>query len=171
MSEAGSASKTRTRVELIHGQVKDREIAVYEEFHNGGVREEKMLWSGTYSELAEKLTAPSLAERCEELERELAEVRKILQRCEVVIGLQNCDECEHSLVLHFDRYGCEYDRGDRQVQDVGAVAMGPCGCKAENLSDDGNDAFLLLRDLRQMRILREAESLLSKAEPEGTHGK
>ena len=39
-----------------------------------------------------------------------------------------CAECGHDLIRHLDKYGCEYDRGDRQVQDVGAVAIGPCSC-------------------------------------------
>ena len=87
---------------------------------------------------------------------------ELLQRVENVLSILPCEECEHSLSLHFDRYGCEYERGDRQVQDVGAVAMGPCGCKAENLSDDGNDQFLLLRDIRQMRLLREVKDMLGE---------
>jgi hypothetical protein len=86
----------------------------------------------------------------------------LLARAEQVIGLQDCDECGHSLILHFDRHGCEYERGDHEGGEgdhgpYGAYAMGPCGCKAENLSDDGNDAFLLLRDIRQMRLIREAQ--------------
>lgn len=80
---------------------------------------------------------------------------ELLKRAEDIIGLLECDECGHSLVLHFDRHGCEYERGDVQVQDVGAVASGPCGCKAESLSDDGNNEFLLLRDLRQRRLLAQ----------------
>jgi hypothetical protein len=84
-----------------------------------------------------------------------AELLERLERAEKVIGIIPCDECNHSLVLHFDRYGCEYERGDTQVQDVGAVALGPCGCKAENLSDDGKDAFTLLRDLRNWRGMKE----------------
>jgi hypothetical protein len=39
-----------------------------------------------------------------------------------------CAECGHELIRHLDRYGCEYDRGDRQVQEVGSVAIGPCSC-------------------------------------------
>jgi hypothetical protein len=81
---------------------------------------------------------------------------ELLQRAEKVLGLLPCEECDHSLVLHFDRYGCEYERGDIEGDESGpGYALGPCGCKAENLSDDGNDAFLLLRDLRQVRLLRE----------------
>jgi len=84
----------------------------------------------------------------------------LLRRAEEVIGLQPCDECNHSLVLHFDKHGCEYECGDAPGGEgdhgpYGAHALGPCGCKAENLSDDGNDAFLLLRDLRRVRLLRE----------------
>jgi hypothetical protein len=102
-----------------------------------------------------------LQSRLQAAEQRVGELRQLLQRCEDVIGIQNCDECEHSLVLHFDRYGCEYERGDHLEQDVGWVAGGPCGCKAENLSADGNDAFLLLRDIRQLRILAEAEKALA----------
>ena len=102
-----------------------------------------------------------LQSRLQAAEQRVGELRQLLQRCEDVIGLQDCDECEHSLVLHFDRYGCEYERGDHLEQDVGWVAGGPCGCKAENLSADGNDAFLLLRDIRQLRILAEAEKALA----------
>ena len=61
----------------------------------------------------------------------------LLKRCKDVIGIIDCDECGHSLALHLDRYGCDYETGDA-----------PCGCKAENLSDDGNDAFVLLKELR-----------------------
>lgn len=93
----------------------------------------------------------------------LQDVTALLDRAEKVIGIQPCDECGHSLILHFDRYGCEYERGDHEGGEgdhgpFGAYAMGPCGCKAENLSDDGNEAFFLLRDLRQIRILRELEA-------------
>lgn len=88
----------------------------------------------------------------------------LLERIEKVLGIIPCDECEHGLSLHFNRDGCDYERGDRQVQEVGAVAMGPCGCKAASLSDDGKEAFLLLRDIRQMRILR---GMTSEAAPEG----
>lgn len=90
----------------------------------------------------------------------------LLERVEAVLGVLPCEECEHSLALHFDRNGCEYERGDRQVQEVGAVAMGPCGCKAENLSDDGNDAFLLLRDILQMRLLNS----IAASSPETNQG-
>ena len=77
-----------------------------------------------------------------------------LDRAEKVIGIIPCEECGHSLSLHFDRYGCEYELGDCEGDESGpAYARGNCGCKAENLSDDGNDAFILLRDLRQLRIL------------------
>ena len=97
--------------------------------------------------------------RCGELVAELDRLRaqnqalrELLQRAENILGILPCEECEHSLVLHFDHYGCEYERGDVQVQDVGAVAQGPCSCKADGLSEDGNDQFLLLRDIRQVRF-------------------
>ena len=80
----------------------------------------------------------------------------LLERSEKVLGLLPCEECGHSLDLHFDRYGCEYEMGDRPGDESGpAEARGTCCCKAENLSSDGNDQFLLLRDLRQVRLLRE----------------
>ena len=84
----------------------------------------------------------------------------LLKRAEQIVGQIPCEECDHSLYLHFDRYGCEYERGDApggegEQGPYGEQALGPCGCKAENLSDDGNAAFLLLRDLRQVRLLRE----------------
>ena len=83
----------------------------------------------------------------------------LLSRAEQVIGIIPCEECGHSLSLHFDRYGCEYERGDREgYEGEPAQAYPPCGCKAESLSDDGNDAFLLLRDIRQARIVEIIEA-------------
>ena len=85
--------------------------------------------------------------------------QQLLERAEKIIGIIDCDECGHSLSLHFDCYGCEYDLGDCEGDESGpAHARGNCGCKAENLSDDGNDAFLLLRDLRQVRILNKCDA-------------
>ena len=84
---------------------------------------------------------------------------ELLARAEKVLNVLECEECGHSLGLHFNRYGCDYDLGDREGDESGpAYARGECGCKADNLSDDGNEAFLLLRDLRQFRILSEMKS-------------
>lgn len=84
---------------------------------------------------------------------------ELLNRAETVLGLLPCEECDHSLSLHFDRYGCEYDLGDREGDESGpAYARGNCGCKAANLSSDGSDIFLLLRDLRQVRLLAKMEA-------------
>jgi hypothetical protein len=44
-----------------------------------------------------------------------------------------CPDCGHNWDLHGDRYGCQYERGDRWVdwgQGHRLVAMGPCGCKS-----------------------------------------
>ena len=82
----------------------------------------------------------------------------LLERAEKVLGILPCEECGHSLHLHFDRYGCEYDMGDCEGDESRpAYARGNCGCKAINLSCDGNDAFQLLRDLRRTRILKLLE--------------
>ena len=79
---------------------------------------------------------------------------ELLTKAETVLSVIECEDCGHSLGLHFSRYGCEADMGDREGDEDGpAYARGECGCKAENLSDDGTEAFLLLRDLRQLRIL------------------
>jgi hypothetical protein len=41
-----------------------------------------------------------------------------------------CGECGHDLDRHVDKYGCEFDRGDREgYEGEPAQAMGPCGCK------------------------------------------
>lgn len=45
----------RVRIELIHGIVRGAEIAVYREWPDRGVREERMIWSGTRAELAQIL--------------------------------------------------------------------------------------------------------------------
>jgi hypothetical protein len=84
---------------------------------------------------------------------------ELLERAEKVLAILPCEECEHSLDLHFDRYGCSYERGDLPGDESGpARALPPCGCKAENLSVDGAAAFTLLCDLRQVRILKEMET-------------
>jgi hypothetical protein len=81
---------------------------------------------------------------------------ELLKRIELVLGTIPCDECDHSLDLHFDIYGCERERPDVPGDESGvAYAPGPCCCKAENQSDDGSMTFALLREIREMRILAE----------------
>lgn len=43
-----------------------------------------------------------------------------------------CEECGHAILYHCGRYGCSAERGDVQVQEVGAVALPPCSCKAHS---------------------------------------
>ena len=43
-----------------------------------------------------------------------------------------CEECGHQILYHDDRYGCYAERGDAQAQEVGAVALPLCGCKAHS---------------------------------------
>lgn len=38
-----------------------------------------------------------------------------------------CEECGHDLLLHADKYGCQYEPGDTFD---GSRAKPPCGCKA-----------------------------------------
>ncbi|HLG97111.1 MAG TPA: hypothetical protein VKX49_12430 [Bryobacteraceae bacterium] len=44
----------------------------------------------------------------------------------------DCDECQHAIQLHVEKYGCEYERGDvaTPCRDGGTImaAAGPCGC-------------------------------------------
>lgn len=43
-----------------------------------------------------------------------------------------CDTCGHKLGLHVDKYGCEFDRGDREGDESGpAYALGPCACQCD----------------------------------------
>ncbi|MGA7924379.1 MAG: hypothetical protein WCA20_00105 [Candidatus Sulfotelmatobacter sp.] len=67
----------------------------------------------------------------------MADSTELLHRAETLLGLVPCEECGRSLSLHFDRH---------------------CGCKADHLSSDGNAVFLLLRDLRQLRLLAIMEA-------------
>lgn len=46
-----------------------------------------------------------------------------------------CPECGHKLAEHVDQHGCQVERRDIQVAEVGAMAQGPCGCTCEALPD------------------------------------
>jgi hypothetical protein len=74
---------------------------------------------------------------------------------ELLEALENieCPECNHILKFHADRYGCEVDRGDREIGGI-LQAAGPCGCNAEygpGLADiypDLTKAILVLRKIK-----------------------
>lgn len=55
----------------------------------------------------------------------------------LLAALENieCSDCGHLLKCHADKYGCEFDMGDRHVDDVGDVAAGPCSCTCEEMPD------------------------------------
>lgn len=46
-----------------------------------------------------------------------------------------CPDCGHPLKEHLGADGCERELGDRQVQEIGAVAAGLCGCKLQDSPD------------------------------------
>lgn len=80
--------------------------------------------------------------RATDSERELMEA----------LGRIVCPDCEHELRLHVSDGYCEQELGDRQVQDVGAVAMGPCGCKGILLSDDLKNCLVVLSRLARVPV-------------------
>ena len=52
---------------------------------------------------------------------------------EALAALRNlgCPACGHMLKAHLDQCGCQVERGDIEVAEVGAMAQGPCGCTCE----------------------------------------
>lgn len=62
------------------------------------------------------------------------------------LGLVICTECDHELILHVDKYGCERDRGDGyRAGSEYLEALGPCGCKGGPLEQQ---IIALLRQVR-----------------------
>lgn len=39
-----------------------------------------------------------------------------------------CDDCNHKIRQHADKYGCQHERGDRYTAGYAPIAIGPCGC-------------------------------------------
>ena len=66
----------------------------------------------------------------EELIEELT--RRAKQRDQLRCALEGivCPSCDHILVRHVGREGCEHDRGK-----VGTVALGPCSCQGEEFTE------------------------------------
>jgi hypothetical protein len=56
-----------------------------------------------------------------------------------VLEAQVCPSCDHFLRAHIDRYGCEYELGDKWVTGSDGteclMAQGPCGCAPIDLTE------------------------------------
>lgn len=82
----------------------------------------------------------------------------LLERCETMLGIIECDDCGHSLHLHLGPYGCEHEFGDSPGGEgdhgpYGEQARGTCGCEAKDQSADGVMFFELLKDVKQWNSL------------------
>ncbi len=69
----------------------------------------------------------------------VAQLASLAIQAIAVIGALECPACPskspHLLIEHANEDGCARERGDIQVQEVGAVAQGPCGCKCDDMPD------------------------------------
>lgn len=90
---------------------------------------------------------------CEAFDRFRASHAALLEALENMI----CPDCDHRLGLHADRYGCEFDRGDREINGL-LQAAGPCGCNAPY--GPGLDPKCYAEELAAIAAIRTAKGKL-----------
>ena len=77
-----------------------------------------------------------------------------------------CPECGHELQHHAHKDGCEIERGDHEGDESGpAYALPPCGCNAEELTENGWHDFA-----RALTAIAKAKETRPRSKTEIIHG-